>query len=226
MKNIEYADVSWNPITGCRILDCVVKKRGKCWAEKMAYRLKGRYGYSKTDPFRPTFHYDRIKKPLYWHRPKRVDTCFMGDISCAKEKWIEMVLTIILMTPQHRYYILTKDPERLAKYSFPENVWVGVTVNRQIDIYRVEILKQKIDAQIKYVSFEPIYDDITKPVFFEPVGIHWFILGAQTNPEFQPKKEWIENILAIADKYKIPVFMKDNLKYEPKRYEFPNGLRR
>jgi len=216
-KNIEYADKSWNPYSGCEIKDCAINEHiGKCWAKKRSLMLAGRYGYSATHPFRPTFHEDKLKRPYNWQKPRRIDCCFMGDLSCAKKEWIEKILQVIKNTGQHRYYILTKNPKNLIYYEFPFNAWVGVTINCLADIYRITDLV-KVKAWVKWISFEPLYE------FFEfiPVSIDWIVIGAQTNPEFQPKKLWVDNILRIADDFEIPVFMKNNLKYEPKRFEFP-----
>jgi hypothetical protein len=42
--------------------------------------------------------------------------------------------------------------------------------------------------------------------------IQWLIIGAQTKPYKPPKIEWIQEITEAADRAKIPVFLKDNLK--------------
>jgi protein gp37 len=204
-------------------MDCAVAEREACWAAVMAKRLGGQEGtgYSKIDSFKPTFHLNKLNEPLHWRGHQRVATCFMGDIACAKEEWIESILKIIRRTPQHRYYILTKQPHELLSFMFPHNVWLGVTVNRQKDIYRIDQLDD-IQAGIHFGSFEPIYQDIE--LNDSAHYLDWMILGAQTHPEFQPEREWIEGLLMEADYYTIPVFMKDNLRFEPKRYDFPRGI--
>ena len=222
-KNIEYTDESWNAISGCIPTDCAVKEHiSKCWAEKMADRLKGRYGYDIKNPFKPTFHKDQINKPLHWKKPRRVVCCFMGDIAYAEYDWIKQVLDIIKKTPQHRYYILTKKPSALLQYKFPNNTWVGVTINRKKDLYRFEDLLH-IHSMVKYISFEPIYEslDLLEEKYEMINDKFWIIIGAQTNPEFQPEKKWVDNIVNFARINNIPVFMKDNLRYEPKTYNFP-----
>jgi protein gp37 len=239
-KNIEYADESWNPFSGCLVEDCAVKERkGKCWAEKMAQRLKGRCGYDKIDPFKPSYHgeetknlgYKTVKKiniPRHWKKPRRIDCCFMGDISFASEDVLDQILETIRLTQHHRYYILTKNPKALLKIQWPKNAWVGVTINRNKDLYRVDLLK-RIRAKIRYLSIEPLYEkldpDRLYQYFTDETGfIRWIIIGAQTKPELQPKTDWVDSILELNDHYsKIPIFMKNNLKYEPKRFEFPKG---
>lgn len=230
-KSIEYATKSWNPISGCLASDCAVRRYGFCWAEKMAKRLRGRAGYDKDFPFKPTFHRDKLFLPSKWRGNLRIDSCFMGDIAYSDPDWLLDVFLQVELNSQHRFYFLTKHPDILLQKfeanSFPvlpKNAWLGVTVNLQRDIWRVEWLRY-FDASIRYVSFEPLYDDVTRPVFFNPKDcrIEWFIIGAQTNPSYQPIPYWISELLKIADSYGIPVFMKNNLQFEPKRYEFPPG---
>jgi protein gp37 len=249
-KGIEYADARWNPITGCCICDCAVRERlGKCWAERMALRQRskdedgnviGRAGYDPENPFKPSYHGYRevrfgkktvelINLPLYWTKPRRIATCFMGDISCAEDEWIELLINTISMTSRHRYYILTKYPTRLLKWKWPENVWFGTTINRNKDVYRITALmeiKARSKARTVFISFEPIYEELQMDLFhriFRSGLLDWIIIGAQTQPTFQPKDVWVECILEIADQYNVPVFMKENLNYEPKRYDFPGG---
>jgi protein gp37 len=218
-KSIEYADRSWNPITGCTHYGndklCAVWRW--CWGHKMACRLAGRFGYDAKNPFKPTFHEDKLEVPYRWHKPMRVDTCFMGDMfsNGMPTEWILRVLKVIEENPRHRFYLLTKNPSRMREFTFSENAWVGVTVNRQSDVYRIDEVRG-VKAKIRYVSLEPIYERIHADFS----NIQWVILGAQTSPELQPRREWVEHILELADG--IPVFMKDNLRWDgSRRCEFP-----
>lgn len=222
-KSIEYSDVSWNPISGCRARNCAVRIRlGKCWAEKQSLRMRGRHGYDLREPFKPTFHRDKLEIPLKWKKPRRIAACYMGDIGFAYLNDLGAVLAVVRLTPRHRYYFLSKFPSNLLNVFFPQNAWVGTTINCQEDIYRMLHLRLML-CKIRFLHFEPIYDEISFDQTFmgRLSEIDWFVLGSQTNPEFQPKREWVEGLLKIADRYDIPVFMKNNLKYEPKRQEFP-----
>ena len=220
-KSIEYSDESWNPYSGCLILDCAVKSiLGRCWAERMAFRLKGRFGYNSVDPFISTFHEDKLHEPLKWRKPRRIVVSFMGDIGYCKREWMLKILHVVSKTPQHRYYFLSKYPRNFQDYIFPKNAWVGTTVNLNKDLYRIRDL-QIVNASIKFVSFEPIYENI---ILGDTIGIHWFILGAQTNPEFQPRLLWVKNLIDHAQRSSIPVFLKDNLKWLPRFNDFPEGL--
>ena len=45
----------------------------------------------------------------------------------------------------------------------------------------------------------------------EEAGISWVIIGAQTKPLKIPPFEWVVEIVTVADKAGIPVFLKNNL---------------
>jgi protein gp37 len=164
---IEWADKSWNPITGCSPISEGCRN---CYARRMAFRLKGRYGYPKDDPFRVTFHPDRLNEPLHWKKPSRIFVCSMGDLGHieVKEKWFENIMGIISYCQQHAFLILTKRPERMKKllsgfWPF-HNFWIGVSVEDQPTAdERIPILLQ-IPAAKRFVSVEPMLEemDLTK----------------------------------------------------------------
>lgn len=219
---IEYADLSWNPSTGCNMDGCRVGK--KCWAYRMSLRLAGRYGYPpKPDNFDPTFHPDKLDIPLNIKKGRRFDTCFMGEIAYAKKEWLEQIIDVVKRCPQHIFYFLTKRPELLAakELSWPDNAWVGVSVNCQDDVWRIGNLKE-IDAKNIWVSFEPIYSSILTNLH----GVKWVVLGAQTNPEYQPQKLWAYHIIHMAQYYDIPIFIKPNLTVVEPRMELPEAIRK
>lgn len=225
-KGIEYADKSWNPYSGCRAVNdynlCALGTN--CWAFKRARMLGNNpavKGYTMPDPFKPTFHKDKLDIPLKRKIPTRWDTCFMGDIAYAEKEWLEQILDVVKRCPQHRFYFLTKQPDELAKKDliFPDNAWVGVTINREEDTWRIDQLLE-IHCGHTWVSAEPVYDNMNPCLY----GIDWLVIGAQSNPEVQPEKGWIEDILAHADNISIPVFIKPNLTVVDPRMKLPKEL--
>lgn len=165
MSKIEWTDESWNPITGCSKIS---EGCQKCYAERFAKRLKGRYGYPKDDPFKPgVCHPNQLSKPILWKKPRRIFVCSMGDLFHNKVEIANRcrVLTIAEHhAPQHTYLFLTKRPEIMAevmKFYFnnrpiPKNWWLGVTAeNQKRADERIPILLQ-IPAAIRFVSIEPM----------------------------------------------------------------------
>jgi len=233
----------WNPITGC-LNGCPY-----CYARKLAdTRLEKLYlsnnnvaplpheeiGLVRGDPFYPRFWPERLTELTPFNhelKPRGIFTCDMSDLfgKYVRGEWIEQVMKVIKDHPEHRFYLLTKQPQSLADYSpFPDNCWVGVSVTNQEMFYEACYQLKNIKAKVKYLSFEPLLN-------FEPLpevltwstwiqnwlwtgGISWVILGAQTKPTVMPKIEWVEEIVEACDKAKIPVFLKDSLEPLVRRF--------
>jgi protein gp37 len=135
----------------------------------MAQRLKGRFGYPEDEPFRVTWHEDRIYQPLKWRKPRKVFVVSMGDLFHPEvsDRNIRMVWYAMTDAPQHTYMILTKRPERMKEfigsrthYEPLPNVHLGVTVCNQKEAdEKIPILLQ-IPAAHRFVSLEPLLSSV------------------------------------------------------------------
>jgi protein gp37 len=131
MTKIEWADITWNPSTGC---DRISEGCDHCYALTMAARLKamGQAKYQNDgDPrtsgpgFGLTVHPDSLGLPLTWGKPQRVFVNSMSDLGHARipPEFLARVWAVMASTPQHTYQILTKRPERLRAMLTSENAW-------------------------------------------------------------------------------------------------------
>lgn len=112
---IEYGQVAWNITSGCSPVSegCL-----NCWAKPMAKRQAGRNGYPKDDPFKITLHYDRLKDPFKWKKPRTILVSFMGDLfhPDVPDEFINEVFNTMSNAQWfhgHRFMVLTKRPERM-----------------------------------------------------------------------------------------------------------------
>ncbi len=112
---IEWADLVWNPVTGCTP---VSEGCQNCYAQRMAYRLRGRYGYPSDDPFRVTIHSERLDEPYTWRKPRRVFVCSMSDLfhDGVPDDFILRVFEVVLDNPEHIFMVLTKRPQRMKEF--------------------------------------------------------------------------------------------------------------
>lgn len=190
------------------------------------------------DPFYPRFWPGRLTAP---HKIKKPAGIFLDDMSdwmgsYWPEEWTRQELQMMKDNPRHRIYTLTKQPQNLIKWSpFPGNCWVGVTVTDDLSYGRAVKGLAEIEATIKYISFEPLLESPAVVHLTYGEIIKWIIIGAMTGnledikkmlmeyPQLtlmpwgkrwtlQPKIEWVEEIVKVADKAGIPVFLKNNLK--------------
>ena len=219
---IEYLDFTWNPIVGCSGIGCAVREH--CWARAAAKRQRKRCVLCYH--FAPHLHRERLFEPMQRNKPAFIGVCFMGDLFDKlyydyDRSTIQAVLDSIEKTYWHTFFCLTKQPQNVFIRKFPDNFWLGVSVNRREDAWRIEKLV-KTSAKVKAVSFEPLYEDM-KGVDLK--GVDWVIIGAQTRPHLLPEYEWIQNLTVQAKTLGIPVFCKNNLAplIEPKTcQEYPS----
>lgn len=207
---VEYGDYAWNFYPGCSGSGCAVKDQ--CWAERMNRRFHWVKDFRK-----PEFKADKFREK-FPKKPSTILVNFMGDIMRPEvdDETIMAAISRCQLYPEHRFLWLTKNPERYGKFRYPENCWLGTTVNIWLDILRLRLLvsDRRLIGNNKWVSIEPLMEDITTTFnkrYFR--NIDFVVIGGYSQPsKIQPKREWISNILEIADRYKIKTFMKDNLK--------------
>ena len=230
---IEWAGHSWNPITGCSKISTGCRN---CYAERMARRLAGRYGYPKAPHhFDVTLHPDRLDQPLHWKKPRTVFVCSMSDLwhDDVAEQFIWRVLKVTRDAPQHIYQILTKRPGRMApvmrecyarlraaygsKAEEPQrNLWLGITAENQATAdKRIPILLQT-PAAVRFVSCEPLLGPIdlhvkrkVGGVVYDYIGLDWVIVGGESGPGARPMNpQWARDIRDRCQATGVPFFFK------------------
>jgi len=213
---IEWAEETWNPVTGC---DPVSPACRNCYAKPMAYRLRGRCGYPADEPFRVTMHPDKIDLPRKWKTPRRVFVVSMGDLFHAKvpDDYRDKIMDVIEDSRLHTFLMLTKRPEGMANYftrrPVPENCWIGVTVEDQQRVdERLPILRG-IDAPVRFVSVEPLLGSVDLGLV-PGDRIGWVIAGAETSPwkgrARAMKSEWAGSVRDQCQGAGVPFLFKKN----------------
>lgn len=199
---IEWTEATWNPTTGC---DRISAGCDNCYALTLAKRLKamGNPKYQADgDPrtsgpgFGITVHPDALDLPKRWRTPRTVFVNSMSDLWHARvpADFIQRVFEVMLDTPQHTYQVLTKRPRRLARMApnlpWPRNVWVGVSVEAQDQIWRVDELRT-VPAAVRFISAEPLLG----PCELDLDGIAWVIVGGESGPRHRPMDEqWARDL--------------------------------
>ncbi|MFP3898195.1 MAG: DUF5131 family protein [Dehalococcoidia bacterium] len=240
---------TWNPITGClNHVNGLCKGGGfPCYAHRLAHgRLRTRYtlggvlapssdvwNAAVTDPFYPRFWEERLEdiKPsgAWWdslsgRKPKGIFVCDMGELfgDWVPEEWQQEIFDYITSDPMDRFYLLTKQPQNLITWSFPENCWVGVTATDTLHFIDAHNWLHEVDAKVKFISVEPLLDwdgEVFRAIEYSISDrpVDWIIIGQQTpvRKATTPKVEWITEIVEAADQASVPVFLKDNLGESP-----------
>lgn len=248
---IEWCEETWSPVTGCTKVSTGCEN---CFAESMAKRLRGRYGYPADEPFRPTYHPDRLDIPLHWRKPRRIFVCSMGDLfhPHISYNFVESIWDTMFNSPQHIYQILTKRPERMLEFTETmsryrnrrtdyENVWLGVSVEDQETAdERIPILLN-IPAAVRFVSFEPLLGPIEFQFGWLESGpgaslqrdqkgwtgpIDWVIVGGESGPNARPMHPaWPLSIRDQCQEAGTPYFFKGWGSWSPIVYKGSNRIR-
>ena len=247
---IEWADATWNPITGCTPISEGCKN---CYAKRMANRLKGRYGYPADDPFKVTVHPVRLREPLLRLPPLRIFVCSMSDFfhDDVDPWWIDDVFDVCRVSPEHTYIFLTKRPQNISKKLegcseaqlgfMAKRAWIGVTAENQAcaDERTAELFK--IQAAVRFVSVEPMLGPVDlisaglRPEWklasddppMQPLGtnIDWVICGGETGPGARPMHpDWVRSLRDQCQAAGVPFFFKGWGEWvAPSQYPFSVG---
>lgn len=207
-SKIEWTECTWNPVTGCTKISpgCL-----NCYAERMARRLQAMGQPNYRNGFTLTLHPHMLELPLRWRKPRSIFVNSMSDLfhKDVPLKFIQQVFDVMRCAPQHRFQILTKRSERLRELSprlaWPDNVWMGVTVENRDYTFRLDHLRQT-GAAVKFISFEPLLSPIPN---IDLKGIDWAILGGESGPGARPmSREWVIDIRDQCIAAKIAFFFK------------------
>jgi protein gp37 len=205
--SIEWTDATWNPVAGCTVISpgCT-----NCYAMRMAARLdamgmKKYRGLTRKSGKRAVWtgrvrlDHHALAVPAGWKKPRRIFVNSMSDLfhEAVPAKFVAAVWSAMRVTPHHTYQILTKRPDRMAEVtaSLPvlPNVWLGTSVENADYLGRIDDLR-KVDAAVKFVSFEPLLGSVARA---DLRGIQWAIVGGESGPRSRPMAEqWVAEIEA------------------------------
>jgi len=207
-STIEWTGSTWNPVSGCTKISagCL-----NCYAERMARRLKamGQKRYRKG--FKVTLHPEALDEPCRWKKPRIVFVNSMSDLfhDAIPDEFIQDVFKVMNDNTHHTFQILTKRSQRLNQITplldWPENIWMGVTIENADYTFRIDHLRQT-SAAIKFLSLEPLLGPIPD---LELDGIDWIIVGGESGPRARPMlKEWVIDIKRKCENKNVPFFFK------------------
>lgn len=180
--NIGWTDHTWSPWHGCAKVSPGCEH---CYAEagsKRNHAVLGKWGVHGTRVISKSWD-----KPLAWDRAARkagVRRRVFPSLCDPFEDREELVeprkrfLDLIAMTPSLDWLVLTKRPENVKRLwawdvgegtgdYFPENLWLGVSVeDQQRADERIPILLE-IPAKVRFLSVEPLLGPIDLTQFLE-----------------------------------------------------------
>ena len=233
MTSIEWTDKTWNPFVGC---SKVSEGCRNCYAINQAYRNNamatqmpnpGRMRYyeglthktgSRVDwTGLVRFVPEALEIPLRWKKPRRIFVNSMSDLfhESIPYKQIDQTFSVISITPQHTYQILTKRPERMAAYfrsreGAPlQNVFLGCTIENQkaADDRAQHLYKLHQVGWRTFYSVEPLLEAVE--LNLRQQSVDWVIVGGESGSGARSCDiNWIISIIKQCQSSRVPVFVK------------------
>ena len=213
-SNIEWTESTWNPTTGCTKISPGCKN---CYADRLSKRLKAMGNKKYARGFKYVEHASDLTLPLTWKKPKKIFVNSMSDLfhEDATMEFIRKCFSTMVKANWHTYQVLTKRPEKMAKFSklfikyfgykIPANIWMGTSIENADYKWRANELR-KVSCQTRFLSIEPLIGSLGK---INLKNIDWVIIGGESGPRFRPvKKEWIMEIINQCEQQNVAVFFK------------------
>ncbi len=207
-SKIEWTESTWNPVTGCTKTSSGCRN---CYAERMAKRLRAMGQANYVNGFEVTMHPHALQLPLKWKKPQVIFVNSMSDLfhEDVSLDFIREIFDVMRQASWHTFQILTKRAERLAEVSplldWPDNVWMGVTVENADCAFRIDYLRN-VPAAVRFLSMEPLLSAVED---MDLNNIDWVIVGGESGPGARPiEKVWVQGILEQCRNANVPFFFK------------------
>lgn len=207
---------TWNPTVGCSKISPGCKN---CYAIRHVHRMAGNpnpkiraanEGLTVIQGGDPNWTGkvrlipERLEIPL---RRRKPTTYFVNSLSDLFHETLDddsilEVFRVMQDCPQHRFQVLTKRADNMRRFMAewegesiwdgpPENVWLGVSVESNDYLHRIDDLR-RTPAAVRFLSLEPLIENLGT-LNFE--GIHWVIAGGESGKGARPvHPDWVTNI--------------------------------
>ncbi|HWC59151.1 MAG TPA: phage Gp37/Gp68 family protein [Verrucomicrobiae bacterium] len=223
-SSIEWTHHTFNPWWGCAhvSLGC-----NNCYAEAWAKRVGENIWGTKSD--RRFFTEKHWAEPLKWNADaaedqirKRVFCASMADVFELRDDldpWRVRLWALIEKTSRLDWLLLTKRPQNISamapwKDKWPNNVWIGTTVEDQVRANERLPILLKIPAKYRFLSCEPLLGAVDLAAWTEakPKELHpidWVIAGGESGPQARAMLPgWACQLRDQCQKAKIPFHFK------------------
>lgn len=206
--SIEWTEATWNPVTGCSYISDGCKN---CYARRMAKRLHAMGNRRYLNGFEVTIHKDLLNAPLKWKTSRNIFVNSMSDLfhEDIPLDFIRSVFLTIKQARHHTFQVLTKRAERLEEtcdqLDWPENLWVGVTIESEKYKHRIDLLRD-VPAAVKFLSVEPMIGPLG---IIDLTSIDWVIVGGESGPGARAiEKTWVDQVKDQCIENGVPFFFK------------------
>lgn len=155
-------------------------------------------------------YFDADDIPTFSHHTEKKD----GDVPLTLNIIRKELCKLIERTPWLDWLFLTKRTDLVMgmvpehwKEKFPDNVWMGTTLEQQKEDWRIDYLK-KIPARIRFLSCEPLVSVVDLKLK-GITGISWVICGGESGSGARPMHiNWARTLRDQCKEANIPFLFK------------------
>ena len=215
-STIEWTEATWNPVTGC---SQVSPGCAHCYAKTFAERWRGVAGHPYEQGFDLRLWPERLDVPLRWRKPRTIFVNSMSDLFHEEIPFgfLQQVFATMKASHWHTFQILTKRHERLLELAdvleWPENVWMGVSVENRRFVHRADALRE-VPAAVRFISAEPLLGPLDG---LNLDGIDWLIAGGESGPGHRRiDSAWVRDLRDQCAREDVAFFFKQWGGHRPK----------
>lgn len=242
LTKVEWATHTLNWISGC---SRVGPECEGCYAVSMSRRLAamGRAHYQglvAEDDWTGVVRVDRARMIAGFEtlnaaqKQRRVFLNSMADIGhtvVPDEHQDEMCELLQRMPGRHVAMLLSKRPIRMEAMvnrnfaqGLPDNVWIGTSAgtHRTVEVLGRQL--SRVPAKVRFLSAEPLLEDITPALAELLPALSWVILGGESGHGARPMHPaWAERVVELCEHQGVPVFFKQWGEWAPADAVEANG---
>lgn len=229
---IEWTNHTWNPMVGCTIhtAGCT-----NCYAMKQAGMIQAKhyegvvkFVKSKLGGLDSVWTGKlNVAPPHIMNKPDTIkgeamifvnsmSDFFHADMLLA---WQTQAMEVMKRNGRHTFQILTKRPENIWNFltgiapfggwTFPKNVWIGATMEREDYRWRIDHLRKLREEGIAARTFLSIEPLIGSAGDMNLAGIDWVIIGGESGPGARfMDPMWVRDVVNQCLAQNVPVFLK------------------
>jgi protein gp37 len=208
-SHIEWTHHTFNPWWGCtKVSPACLHCYAETWARRLALDVWGAHSSRRL------FQDEYWQQPLKWNREaerhqirRRVFCASMADVFEGRhelDQWRDRLWLLIGATPWLDWLLLTKrihNARRMTPWQreWPNNVWIGATVENQRWADRRIPLLLEIPAAVRFISAEPLLGALTLESWTRAGNggerLHWVIAGGESGNGARPTHpEWVRSL--------------------------------
>lgn len=235
-SKIEWTHHTFNPWWGCtRVSEACVHCYAETWSKRLGKKLWG------PKAPRRFFGDNHWNEPLRWNLQagrdgirSRVFCASMADVFEKRKElndWRDRLWKLIEQTPNLDWLLLTKRPELILEMvpwglNWPENVWMGTTVEDQgAAEVRLPYLAN-IPAKVRFISAEPLLGPLNIRQWLGN-SIDWVITGGESGAHARPSSPtWFRSLLEDCTAAGVPYHFKQWGDWAPKSKRLAEEMKR